>query len=39
MFRLNRRIANLGAINPDAAEEFDELKERYDYLGGSLPTS
>ena len=36
VFRLNRRIANLGTINPDAAEEFDELKERYDYLAGQL---
>ncbi len=35
-FRLGRRIANLGTINPDAAEEFDELKTRYDYLAGQL---
>ncbi len=35
-FTLNRRIANLGTINPDAAEEYDELKERYDYLAGQL---
>ena len=35
-FRLNRRIANLGTINPDAAEEYDELKSRYDYLAGQL---
>ena len=36
LFRLNRRIANLGTINPDAAEEYDELKVRYDYLAGRL---
>lgn len=35
-FRLNRRIVNLGSINPDAAEEYDELKARYDYLAGQL---
>ena len=29
---LRRRIANLGAINPDAAREYEELKARYDYL-------
>ena len=34
--RLSRRIANLGTINPDAAQEYDELKERYDYLTGQL---
>ena len=36
LFRLNRRIANLGTINPDAAEEYDELKVRYDYLADQL---
>ncbi len=30
------KIARLGTINPDAAEEYDELKERYDYLAGQL---
>ena len=35
-FVLNRRIANLGTINPDAAQEYDELKERFDYLSGQL---
>ena len=35
-FRLSRRIANLGTINPDAAEEYDALKARYDYLAGQL---
>ena len=29
---LRKRIAGLGPINPDAAREYDELKERYDYL-------
>ncbi|WP_283170578.1 chromosome segregation protein SMC [Curtanaerobium respiraculi] len=31
-FKLKRRIANMGAINPDAAAEYAQLKERYDYL-------
>lgn len=35
-FKLTRRIANLGTINPDAAQEYDELKDRYDYLSGQL---
>lgn len=35
-FKLTRRISNLGAINPDAASEYDELKTRYDYLAGQL---
>ena len=29
-------IANLGTINPDAAEEYDALKVRYDYLAAQL---
>ena len=36
LFKINRRIANLGTINPDAAEEYDALKVRYDYLAGQL---
>ncbi len=36
LFKINRRIANLGTINPDAAQEYDELKARYDYLAGQL---
>ncbi|MEE0705267.1 MAG: chromosome segregation protein SMC [Adlercreutzia sp.] len=36
LFKINRRIANLGTINPDAAEEYDELKVRYDYLAAQL---
>lgn len=35
-FKLQRKIANLGTINPDAAQEYDELKERYDYLRSQL---
>ena len=34
--RLSKRIANLGTINPDAAEEYEELKARFDYLAGQL---
>ena len=36
LFKINRRIANLGTINPDAAEEYDALKVRYDYLASQL---
>ena len=36
LFKINRRIANLGTINPDAAHEYDELKVRYDYLASQL---
>ena len=35
-FKLRRRIANMGTINPDAAEEYEELKKRYDYLASQL---
>lgn len=35
-FKLRRRIANMGTINPDAAEEYEKLKERYDYLVAQL---
>ncbi len=35
-FKLERRIKNMGAINPDAAEEYQEVKQRYDYLAGQL---
>lgn len=34
--RLRRRIKNMGTINPDAAEEYNELKARYDYLQAQL---
>ncbi|MBR4420307.1 MAG: hypothetical protein IKT32_05440 [Clostridia bacterium] len=30
MHRIKRRIATLGAINPNAVEEFNALKERYE---------
>lgn len=33
---LNKRIAGLGAINPDAASEYAALKERYDFLSAQL---
>lgn len=32
--KLRRRIKNMGAINPDAAAEYEQLKSRYDYLKG-----
>ncbi len=35
-FKLQRRITNMGTINPDAAVEYEQLKERYDYLAGQL---
>ncbi len=34
--RLRRRIANLGTINPDAYQEYLEIKERYDYMTAQL---
>ncbi len=36
VFRLERRIKSMGTINPDAAEEYAELKERYDFLASQL---
>ncbi len=35
-FKLGRKIKNMGAINPDAAEEYAQLKQRYDFLAGQL---
>ncbi len=35
-FKLRRRIANMGTINPDAAEEYEEMKQRYEYLAAQL---
>ncbi len=35
-FKLERKIKNMGAINPDAAEEYAQVKERYDFLAGQL---
>ncbi len=36
VFKLERRIRNMGTINPDAGAEYAELKERYDFLAGQL---
>jgi len=36
VFKLRRRIANMGTINPDAAVEYEELKSRFDYMAGQL---
>ena len=36
VFKLERRIKAMGTINPDAAEEYAELKQRYDFLAGQL---
>ena len=33
---LERRIKNMGTINPDAAEEFERVSERYAYLSSQL---
>ena len=35
-FKLRRRIANMGTINPDAAEEYEQLKRRADYIEEQL---
>ncbi|MEG1624247.1 MAG: chromosome segregation protein SMC [Raoultibacter sp.] len=35
-FKLRRRIANMGTINPDAAAEYEDLKKRYDYMASQL---
>lgn len=35
-FKLRRRIANMGTINPDAAVEYEQLKQRYDYMALQL---
>lgn len=36
LFKIRRRIANMGAINPDAKQEYDILKERYGFLNGQV---
>lgn len=36
LFKLRRRIANMGVINPDAKQEYEILKERYDFLNGQI---
>ena len=33
---LERRIKNLGTINPDAADDYEQVKERYEYLINQL---
>lgn len=33
---LQRRIKNMGNINPDAAQEYEEVSKRYDYLASQL---
>ena len=33
---LERRIKNMGVINPDAAEEFEQVSERHTYLSSQL---
>ncbi|MEG0322620.1 MAG: chromosome segregation protein SMC, partial [Raoultibacter sp.] len=35
-FKLRRRIANMGTINPDAAVEYEQLKTRFDYMATQL---
>ncbi|MEG2628290.1 MAG: chromosome segregation protein SMC [Raoultibacter sp.] len=35
-FKLRRKIANMGTINPDAAAEYEGLKKRYDYMASQL---
>lgn len=34
--KLRRRIQNMGTINPDAAQEYETLKQRYDYLASQI---
>ena len=36
VFTLKRRITNMGNINPDAAQEYEQLKVRFDYLSSQL---
>ena len=33
---LERRIKNMGAVSPDAAEEFEQVSTRYNYLSSQL---
>ena len=35
-FKLQRKIDGMGTVNPDAAEEYEQLKERFDYLHTQL---
>lgn len=34
--QLRKRISGMGPINPDAARDYEELKERYDFLTGQI---
>ena len=36
LMKLERRIRNMGVISPDAAEEYEKVKARYDFLAGQL---
>ncbi len=35
-FHLRRRIAHMGTVNPDAVLEYEQLKNRHDYLAAQL---
>lgn len=35
-FKIRRRIANMGIINPDAKKEYEVLKERFDFLNDQV---
>lgn len=35
-FRLAKRIKAMGAVNPDAAAEYEQVKSRFDYLSAQL---
>lgn len=35
-FKLRRRIANMGTINPDAAVEYEEVSSRFEYMNSQL---
>ncbi len=35
-FKLQKRIKNMGVINPDAAKEYEALKKRHDYFSAQL---
>ncbi len=35
-FKLRRRISNMGSIDPDAADEYERLKRRFDYMSTQI---
>ncbi len=35
-FKLNRRITNIGSVNKDAIEDYENLKDRFDFLNEQL---